>query len=127
MPPLLFWGDYMTLEDLKLRIEKHFAGLSSELNVPDDELLKAIMDEGVALISRDIVLDETKEKILLPVYVVSRLLERKGYIELSNQYWSRFMQLYGMFKRVFPKDQTPTSVDYTSIKRVFTDDELGKW
>lgn len=117
----------MTLEDLKLRIEKHFAGLSSELNVPDDELLKAIMDEGVALISRDIVLDETKEKILLPVYVVSRLLERKGYIELSNQYWSRFMQLYGMFKRVFPKDQTPTSVDYTSNKRVFTDDELGKW
>lgn len=117
----------MTLEDLKLRLEKQFLGLSNEVNVPDDEVLQAMLDEGVAFVSEGLTLDINKEKILLPLYVASKLLERKGYVELAEKYWNKFMQIYNMFRKVYPKDETPTSVDYASNERVFTDDELEKW
>lgn len=117
----------MTLNDLKLRIERQFAGLSSDINIPDDEVLQALIDEATAFLSEGLTLDDTKEKLLIPLYVAVKLLERKGYIELADKYWKRFLEMYNILRKVYPKDSSPTEVAYDSRDREFTDDELEKW
>lgn len=116
----------MTVEELRERIADEFAALSGDstyLEKPSvlEKLLKEGQDYIIAYFREQ---NEQVENVLIPLFVMARLLERKGYGQLAEQYWSRFVNEVA---RLLEKGRTSDKIAVHSRGRVITEEEMEKW
>ena len=123
----------MTVKELLEKLPQDIlAGLSDDLEtgLPNTKLIEQLIDEGRTYISQFLQnMTEDLEKILLPTYVLARLLERRNHLELAKEYWSRLKEDILTFKKIMLEDGTnlQAKVATHSATRVFTSDELSRW
>lgn len=119
----------MTIEELRARIADEFASLSGD-NLLDENpailetLLREAEDYIKAYFSEP---SEEIERMLIPTFVMFRLLERKGYGELSERYWNRLTE---EISRLLEKEKSAASesrIVISSSERIFTNEEFAKW
>ncbi|RKX50730.1 MAG: hypothetical protein DRP25_05090 [Thermotoga sp.] len=123
----------MTVKELLEKLPQDIlTGLSDDLEIglPNSKLIEQLMAEGKTYISQFLPeYTEDQEKILLPSYVLARLLERKNHLDLAEKYWNRFKEDVLAFQKMLIRDKTSmgTKISVSSAERVFTDDELSRW
>lgn len=116
----------MTVEELRERIADEFAALSGDSSLVEnpvvlEKLLKEAENYVRAYFHEG---GEEIESIVIPLFVMERLLERKGYGQLAEQYWNR---LVNEVARLMDRGKATDRIAVHSKERIFTEEEMKRW
>jgi len=116
----------MTVEELRLTLSEQFQKLSGAI-LPDDAVLGNFFEEAKIFVSNFVQVDSNAERILYPLYVATKLLERNGLFDLADKYWQRFKETLQLLSGQAITEPTRSDITVQSDERVFDETELEKW
>lgn len=114
----------MTVEKLKEIIYQDYINIVGNVA---DELINEYLNMARIYIEKFLKNSEETEKILVPTFVVTKLLERNGYVDLAQKYWSRFQEDLKALMKLSSVVPSVGTVKTHSECRVLTNQVLEKW